>query len=61
MKGPSGRLRFDVRRVWECPLCRRREKTRGTVVGLRCDCVAKKDPSRHTWMRLVEEPRAKQG
>lgn len=55
MKGPSGRLRLDVRRVWECPMCHRRQKTSGSVVNLLCDCQAKSDPPRQTWMMLVEE------
>lgn len=55
MKGPGGRLKFDVRRVWECPACRRREKTGGHVVNRRCDCLAKADPPRQTWMTLLEE------
>ena len=55
MKGPSGRLKFDVRRVWECPECRRREWTGGDVVNRPCDCRAKSDPPRRIWMKLIEE------
>src|SRR5262249_6756886 len=55
MKGPGGGLRIDVRRLWECPVCHRREKTPGTVVHRLCDCLAKSNPPRQTWMRLVEE------
>jgi hypothetical protein len=55
MKGPSGRLKFDVRRVWECPVCRRREKTGGHIVNCLCDCLAKSDPPGRTWMKLIEE------
>jgi len=55
MKGPSGRLKFDVRRIWECPVCHRREKTGGNVVNRSCDCLAQNDPPRRTWMQLVEE------
>jgi hypothetical protein len=61
MKGPSGRLRFDVRRVWECPVCHRRDKTSGKVVHRLCDCLAKSNPPRQTWMRLVEESRTQGG
>jgi hypothetical protein len=54
VKGPSGRLKFDVRRVWECPTCRRREQTGGQVVFLLCPgCIEQGKPQ--VWMRLVEE------
>ena len=56
MKGPGHRGRYDVRRVWECPVCHRRRKTPGSVVNLLCDCLAKSNPPRQTWMRLIEEP-----
>jgi hypothetical protein len=55
MKGPSGRLKHFVRRYWECPVCHRREWTTGKVVNLPCDCQAKSDPPRQTWMTLIEE------
>lgn len=48
MKGPGQRLGLDVRRVWECPACRRRRKTGGETVALRCDCT-----DNGTWMKLV--------
>jgi len=57
LKGPYGRLKIDVRRVWECPLCHRREWTGGEVVTLRCDCRAKNDPPAWAWMALIEEAR----
>jgi hypothetical protein len=55
MKGPGHRSRHDVRRVWECPACRRREKTPGTVVFRRCSSCAGKEPDKEIWMRLVED------
>ena len=54
MKGPGNRLRFDVRRVWECPICHRRERTSGEVVNRLCDCLAKKN-GQQTSMKLIEE------
>jgi hypothetical protein len=54
MKGPAGRLRIEVRRLWLCPVCQRTERTGGHVVQLVCDCLAGKDPPRQTWMTLVE-------
>jgi hypothetical protein len=53
MKGPGHRNRFDVRRVWECPVCGRRVLTGGRIVHLECTCSSKDAPKR-TWMRLVE-------
>lgn len=55
MKGPGGRLRFDIRRVWECPVCHRRELTAGDVVTRLCTCSTKSDPPPQNWMRLIEE------
>lgn len=55
IKGPSGRTKFDVRRVWECPACARRERSAPRVVNLRCICSSTNSP----WMRLVEESRVR--
>ncbi len=55
MKGPGGRQRFDIRRVWECPQCHRRELTTGDVVTRICAGCAKTDPARQAWMRLVAD------
>jgi hypothetical protein len=52
MKGPGHRHRYDVRRIWECPACRRQQKTSGTVVCQPCTCQA---DNIVVWMRLVEE------
>jgi hypothetical protein len=54
MKGPGGRLKFDIRRLWECPVCHRRELTTGDVVNRLCTCSAKSDPPRQNWMKLLE-------
>jgi hypothetical protein len=56
IKGPRGKSKFDIRRLWECPICHRRELTPGSVVNRVCICVANQDPPRQTWMRLIEEP-----
>lgn len=55
MKGPSGRLKYDALRQWECPVCRRRDRTDGAIVNRRCETCLKSSPSRLSWMRLVEE------
>lgn len=54
MKGPQERLKYDLRRVWECPVCRHRERTSGQVTSLWCACQSKAGPSAVT-MRLVED------
>ena len=38
MKGPFQRLRYDLRRVWECPRCHHKAITLGTVTTQLCDC-----------------------
>lgn len=54
MKGPAARWKHDVRRVWMCPACGRRERTGGHIVHVSCDCQMKGDLPRQTWMRLME-------
>src|SRR6266404_1670407 len=41
MKGPYERLKYDLRRVWECPACNRRERTVGGVTFRHCPCRMK--------------------
>ena len=55
MKGPFGRLRFDVRRVWECPVCHRRDRTGGDIVTLICR-RDRKAAGPDVWMKLHEGP-----
>jgi hypothetical protein len=55
MKGPRGRRKFDVRRVWECPVCHRRARTSGQVVNRECACLATSNPPRQVWMKLIED------
>jgi hypothetical protein len=54
MKGPYERLKYDLRRLWECPQCKRRERTDGGVTFCFCQCTAKQD-ERPTVMRLVAD------
>lgn len=56
IKGPPGRWKFDVRRVWECPVCRRKERTGGHVVSRLCDCQVQLPAAEQKWMQLVESP-----
>jgi tRNA(Ile2) C34 agmatinyltransferase TiaS len=55
MKGPYGRLRFDVRRLWQCPRCGRFERSGGDVVTLSCRvCRLHSTEPHQVWMKLVE-------
>jgi hypothetical protein len=55
MKGPGHRSRYDVRRTWECPTCRRQVRTHGSIVHLLCRCGEKETPPRQIWMHLMEK------
>ena len=52
VKGPGLRVELDVRRLWECPQCGRRQKTGGDVVTVRCGCTPQ-----GIQMRLIETGR----
>jgi hypothetical protein len=55
MKGPGNRLKFVIRRVWECPECRRRLVTGGHVVQQPCNCRPPGPDALPVWMQLVKE------
>jgi hypothetical protein len=55
MRGPYERLKYDLRRVWECPVCKRRERTPGTVTYRHCQCQMKQLDGRPVVMKLVED------
>lgn len=55
MKGPSERLKYDLRRVWECPVCKHHERTEGHVTSRLCRCQAKASPLQRQWMNLIED------
>ena len=61
MKGSMWRWKWDARRVWECPICNRKEKTGGHVVSRLCSCGEKAEPPQRNWMRLIEERKAPRG
>jgi hypothetical protein len=44
MKGPFERLKYDLRRVWECPQCGLKQRTDGTVTTLFCKCKSGSNP-----------------
>jgi hypothetical protein len=55
MKGPYQRLKFDLRRLWECPVCRRRERTAGTVTFRHCLCQIQQLDGKPVVMKLVAD------
>ena len=54
MKGPYERLKYDLRRLWECQSCHRRERSEGSVTFLLCECETKSG-GRPVPMKLLEE------
>jgi hypothetical protein len=55
MKGPYERLKYDLRRIWECPVCQRRERTTGDVTSVICKCQEKEKVSEQRPMRLIAD------
>ncbi len=55
MKGPYERLKYELRRVWECPLCHHRERTTGERTFCLCSCQSNVPRLQAVWMKLVED------
>jgi len=55
MKGPYERLKYDGRRIWECPVCRHRERTTGSVTSQFCKCQSNEPAGQRRPMQLLEE------
>jgi hypothetical protein len=55
MKGPSERLKYDMRRIWECPICRHRESVGGHVTSRLCSCQEQVPAASRRFMRLVHD------
>jgi hypothetical protein len=55
MRGPYERLKYDLRRLWECPVCKRRERTPGSVTFNHCLCQIQQLEGRPVVMTLVED------
>jgi len=55
MKGPYERLKYDLRRLWECPVCKRRERTDGGVTFRHCECGTKQVGGQPVVMRLIAD------
>jgi len=55
VKGPYQRLKYELRRVWECPDCHHREQTPGSVTFVYCRCQRQKEVKDHIVMKLVDD------
>jgi hypothetical protein len=55
MKGPYERLKYDLRRVWECSECHHRERAEGAVTFCYCGCQRKKKLRDRVAMTLVDD------
>lgn len=55
MKGPFERLKYDLRRIWECPQCGHKVRTDGTVTTQFCRCGKSNPPpgTKPAVMKLV--------
>jgi hypothetical protein len=55
MRGPYERLKYDLRRGWECPLCHRKEKADFLITNRFCSCRQKKEGGPLVSMKLVDD------
>ena len=55
MKGPYQRVKFDLRRLWECPVCNRRERTAGSVTFRHCQCQMQRLDGQPVVMKLIAD------
>ena len=55
MKGPFERFKYDLRRLWECPACHKRERTPGSVTSRLCLCQMKQADGQPVVMKLLED------
>ena len=55
MKGPSERLKYDLRRLWECPVCQRRERAAGSETSKLCMCQMKHADGKPVVMKLIAD------
>jgi hypothetical protein len=54
MKGPFERLKYDLRRIWECPACGAKQRTDGAVTTRFCQC-GKPNTNPLVAMKLVSD------
>ena len=55
MKGPHERLKYDLRRLWECPVCKRRERVAASQTFRFCNCQLKQADGKLVVMKLIQD------
>jgi hypothetical protein len=55
VKGPLERLKYDLRRLWECPKCHRHARSEGSVTSQFCACETKQEGGKPIPMALVDD------
>ncbi len=55
MKGPHERLKWDLRRIWECPVCHHREYVSGVSTSQFCRCQSQEPITQQVCMKLLED------
>lgn len=55
MKGPFERLKYDLYRIWECPVCHYRARSSGATTTMVCSCQAKQSPQEVVGMKLAAD------
>jgi len=55
MKGPHERLKYELRRLWACRACKRRQRTSGAVTYRHCSCQMKQLDGNPVVMHLVAD------
>ncbi|WP_425617657.1 hypothetical protein NA78x_001340 [Anatilimnocola sp. NA78] len=53
MRGPFERLKYDLRRIWECPACNQRRRTDGTATTQFCTCGKTSSNAESVSMKLI--------
>jgi hypothetical protein len=53
MRGPFERLKYDLRRIWECPRCGVRRRTDGTTTTQFCKCEKSGQTREAISMKLI--------
>lgn len=55
MRGPYQRLKYDLRRTFECPACKSQVRAGGERTSVLCRCQTQLEPGERQWMRLLSE------
>ena len=51
----GGWLKNDVRRMFECPVCKRHRRGGGDVIAIECDCQVSNEGGSPVFMKLVQD------